>query len=99
MNFLATLNKYVGNCRFAQIYKRNLLWKTCGNRDKVFQNGPSEICGRQPVFHKFYLIHFRILCPNYYCLYAFTLPGFGLASKHDEYANSTMVSADYNTFP
>ena len=37
--------------------------------DKVFTNGPRKICGRQPlknflkaVFHKFYLVHSRILC-------------------------------------
>ena len=47
---------------------------------KVIKNGPSNICGRQPfknlkdyglletdytsVFHKFYLVHFWILCPK-----------------------------------
>ena len=43
--------------------------------DKVFKNGPSKICGRQPlknlkkydllkaVFHKFYFVHFWTLCP------------------------------------
>ena len=42
--------------------------------DKVFKNGPNEICGRQPlknlswnflkaVFHKFYLVHSLILWP------------------------------------
>ena len=33
--------------------------------DKVFKNGPSKICGRQPVFHKFHLVHSWILCPIY----------------------------------
>ena len=41
--------------------------------DKIFKNGPSKICGRQPlknlkwyglpIFHKFYLVHSWILCP------------------------------------
>ena len=48
---------------------------------QVFNNGPSKVCGRQPlkiwrdmvgfpskflkaVFHKFYLVHSWILCPN-----------------------------------
>ena len=57
---------------------------------KVFKNGPSKICGKQPlkklkeyglpkqtiplqtfskaVFHKFYLVHSWILCPN--CRYS-----------------------------
>ena len=44
-------------------------------RCKIFKNGPSKICGRQPsdhitskflkaVFHKFYLVHFWILVSN-----------------------------------
>ena len=54
---------------------------SCFIWDKVFKNGPSDICGRQPlknlksrpyhfrflkaVFHKFYLVHSWILCPIY----------------------------------
>ena len=48
--------------------------------DKVFRNGPSEICGRQPlknlshipsnllkaVFHKFYLVHSWIHCNKWH---------------------------------
>ena len=61
--------------------KSSIIW------GKVFKNGPSEICGKQPlknmkwygllrltflsadflkaVFHKFYFVHFWILCPIY----------------------------------
>ena len=30
--------------------------------DKVFKNGPNKVCGRQTIFHKFYLIHSWMFC-------------------------------------
>ena len=70
---------------FKQVYCLNSWWSNvsrCWNYtwDKVFKNGPSKICGRQPkfeviwsaVFNKFYLDHSWILCPI--CtLHVFTL--------------------------
>ena len=48
------------------LFNQQYIW------DKVFKNGPSKICGRQPlksflkaVFHKFYLVQSWILCPTW----------------------------------
>ena len=65
--------------------------------DKIFKNGPSKVCGRQPlknlkcssdflkaVFHKFYLVHSWVFCPI--CSLSFTRY-FQLSLK-EEYCKS-----------
>ena len=63
-------NKALLNSKLRHIYSRLHMGQS-------IQNGPSKICGRQPlknlmgydllkaVFHKFYLVHSWILCPIY----------------------------------
>ena len=86
--------EYILQCRkFYQNATSMITW------DKVFKNGPSKTCGRQPLkslkaaFHKFYLVHSWIICHicKTSCKYlAFTSPifcdfcvGFADVSKHN----------------
>ena len=47
------------------LVNRSVIWDCTQTNtwDKVFKNGPSKICGRQP-FKKFYLVHSWIFCPT-----------------------------------